>query len=108
MLALPDGINLGEESDQQNYSTVEVNEESQRFASVKPVFRGERIGYGITIPENAPHPPEAALFLAFLLGSQGRAIMEADHHPMFEHALCDGYTSTPASLQFLCVLEEVP
>jgi molybdate/tungstate transport system substrate-binding protein len=108
MLALPDGINLGEESDQQNYSTVEVNEESQRFASVKPVFRGERIGYGITIPENAPHPSEAALFLAFLLGPQGRAIMEADHHPMFEHTLCDGYTSTPASLQFLCVPEEVP
>ncbi len=108
MLELPDALNLGEEAQQQFYSTVQVNEKSQRFASVKPVFRGERIGYGITIPENAPHPTEAALFLAFLLGPQGRAIMEADHHPMFDPAPCDGYASTPASLQSLCIPEEVP
>jgi molybdate/tungstate transport system substrate-binding protein len=106
MLELPDALNLGEEADQQIYNTVQVNEDSQRFASVKPVFRGERIGYAITIPENAPHPAEAALFLAFLLGPQGRAIMTADHHPMFDPALCDGYTNTPTSLQSLCIPEE--
>ena len=108
LLELPDALNLGEEADQQIYSTVQVNEDSQRFASVKPVFRGERIGYGITIPENAPHPDEAALFVAFLLGPQGRAIMEADYHPLFDPALCDGYASTPVFLQSLCVPAEAP
>jgi len=108
MLELPDSLNLGEEADQQIYSTVQVNEDFQRFASVKPVFRGERIGYGITIPENAPHPDEAALFVSFLLGPQGRAIMEADYHPLFKPALCNGYASTPASLQSLCVPAEAP
>jgi molybdate/tungstate transport system substrate-binding protein len=108
LLALPDFLNLGEEGDQQVYKTVQVNEDFQRFASVKPVFRGERIGYGITIPENAPHPAEAALFVAFLLGSQGRAIMEADYHPMFDPALCYGYPSTPPSLQSLCIPVEAP
>jgi molybdate/tungstate transport system substrate-binding protein len=108
MLRLPDALNLGEEADQEFYSSVQVNEESQRFASVKPVFQGERIGYGITIPENAPHPTEAALFLSFLFGPQGRAIMEADYHPMFDPAPCDGFASMPASLQSLCIPEVVP
>ncbi len=108
MLELPDALNLGAEAEQQFYSTVQVNEESQRFASVNPVFHGERIGYGITIPENAPHPTEAALFLSFLFGPQGRAIMETNHHPMFDPAPCDGFASTPASLQSFCIPEEVP
>jgi len=108
LLELPDPLNLGEEADQQIYNTVQVNEDFQRFASVKPVFRGERIGYGITIPENAPHPAEAALFVAFLLGPQGQAIMEADYHPLFDPALCSGYANTPSSLQSLCIPTETP
>jgi len=35
----------------------------RRFASVEPVFNGEQIGYGITIPTNAPHPDQAAQFI---------------------------------------------
>jgi len=108
LLELPDSLNLGEEADQQIYSTVQVNEESQRFASVEPVFRGERIGYAITIPENAPHPAEAALFVAFLLGPQGRAIMDANYHSLFNPALCNGYGNTPPALQSLCVPAEAP
>jgi molybdate/tungstate transport system substrate-binding protein len=108
LLELPDSLNLGEEADQQTYQSVQVNEESQRFASVKPVFRGERIGYGITIPKNAPHPTEAALFLAFLLGPQGRSIMDSDHHTMFDPVLCNGYANVPVSLQSLCIPEEAP
>jgi molybdate/tungstate transport system substrate-binding protein len=108
LLGLPDSLNLGEEADQQIYSTVQVNEDFQRFTSVKPVFHGERIGYGITIPENAPHPAEAALFVAFLLGLQGRTIMETDYHPLFDPALCYGYASTPPALQSLCVPAEAP
>ena len=108
MVELPDSINLGEESYQQVYSQVQVYENLQRFASVKPVFQGERIGYGVTIPSNAPHPEAAALFIDFLLSPAGRAVMQADHHPMFDPATADNYQSIPASLQQYCVSSVAP
>jgi molybdate/tungstate transport system substrate-binding protein len=100
MVHLPDAVNLG--ADGVDYSKVQVNLDFQRFASVKPEFHGERIGYGITIPSNAPHPKEAALFIAFLLGPEGRAVMEADHHPLFDLTLGDGYENIPPELQVVC------
>jgi molybdate/tungstate transport system substrate-binding protein len=98
MVSLPDALNLGAEN--VNYGNIVVDLDFHRFASVKPEFRGERIGYGITIPTNAPHPDEAALFVQFLLGPQGRAIMTRDYHPMFDPALCRG--SVPPALRALC------
>jgi molybdate/tungstate transport system substrate-binding protein len=101
MVHLPDAVNLGAENI--DYSKVQVSLDFQRFATVKPEFRGERISYGITIPSNAPHPKEAALFIAFLLGPEGRALMEADHHPLFDPAVGDGYMNIPPELQSMCV-----
>lgn len=101
MLRLPDEENLGSAAHAADYGRVQVNLDFQRFATVKPKFRGERIGYGITIPANAPHPAEASLFIAFLLGPQGRAIMEANAHPLFETPLADGHEQMPAALQAL-------
>jgi molybdate/tungstate transport system substrate-binding protein len=108
MVILPDALNLGEDTYQQYYSTVQVEENFQRFASVKPVFQGERIGYGITIPSNAPHPDEAALFIAFLLSPEGRAIMQKDSLPMFDPAVCDNSQSIPSSLQPYCAPPVTP
>jgi len=48
------------------------------------------------------------LFIAFLLSEEGRAIMQADHHPLFEQALADNYSVVPASLKELCVDAETP
>jgi molybdate/tungstate transport system substrate-binding protein len=101
-LQLPDSLNLGAEGDDPTYNTVQVNLDFQRFATVKPQFRGERIGYGITIPSNAPHPAEAALFISFLLGEDGRAIMEKDFHPLFDPVVCDRSENIPAALAALC------
>jgi molybdate/tungstate transport system substrate-binding protein len=103
MLSLPPEVNLGEEGMEQVYGKVQVNLDFQRFATLKPQFRGERIAYGITIPSNAPHPQEAALFIAFLLGPEGRALMAADYHPLFEPALGNQYEAIPAQLQALCL-----
>jgi molybdate/tungstate transport system substrate-binding protein len=108
MVRLPDDLNLGEESFQKFYSTVQVVEDFQRFASVKPVFRGERIGYGITIPSNALHPQEAALFIAFLLSPEGRAVMQKDSHPMYDPAIGEDYQNIPAGLQLYCSPAETP
>jgi molybdate/tungstate transport system substrate-binding protein len=108
MVELPGPINLGEEAYQQNYGQVQVDEDLQRFASVKPVFRGERIGYGVTIPSSALHPDEAALFIDFLLSPAGRAVMEADHHPMFEPAIADNFQNIPPVLQQYCASSGSP
>ncbi|MFZ5911797.1 MAG: tungstate ABC transporter substrate-binding protein WtpA [Chloroflexota bacterium] len=106
MVALPETVNMGEAAFETAYQAVQVNLDFQRFASVEPQFRGERIGYGITIPANAPHAEEAALFVAFLLSPQGRAIMAADYHPTFDPAPADGYANLPESLQALCIPAE--
>lgn len=100
MVQLPEALDLGSEN--VDYDSVIVELDFQRFASVDPVFRGERIGYGITIPSNAPHPEEAALFIAFLLGPEGRPIMEADHHPLFDPAVASSYDNLPETLKALC------
>jgi molybdate/tungstate transport system substrate-binding protein len=108
MVQLPDAINLGAERYADTYSTVQVNLDFQRFATVKPVFRGEQIGYGITIPSSAPHPEEAALFIEFLLSPEGRAVMQADSHPMFTPAIAEGYQNMPAGLQPYCTPAKSP
>jgi len=102
MVRLPDEENLGAQEQETAYARVQVNLDFRRFATVKPSFRGEQIGYGITIPSNAPHPEEAAEFIAFLLGPEGRAVMEANQHPLFDQPLADGFEHVPAALQSLC------
>jgi molybdate/tungstate transport system substrate-binding protein len=108
LVSLPAEVNLGEQDYAELYSQVQVDLDFQRFASVKPQFRGERIGYGVTIPASALHPDEAAQFIAFLLGTDGRSLMEADHHPMFETFIADGFENLPSDLQSLTAPLELP
>ncbi len=108
LLQLPDELNLGAAEYDSAYSTVQVDLDFQRFASLKPQFRGERIGYGITIPTNAPHPAEAAQFINFLLSEDGRAIMEKDFHPLFDPVSVDNCENIPAALQALCPTATTP
>ncbi|HRJ59412.1 MAG TPA: tungstate ABC transporter substrate-binding protein WtpA [Anaerolineales bacterium] len=103
MVSLPAEVNLGEPEFETAYNQVQVNLDFQRFASVKPQFRGERIGYGVTIPASAQHTEEAALFIAFLLSDEGRAVMESNRHPLFGTFFADGYANLPVSLQTLTV-----
>ncbi len=103
MLKLPDAVNLGAESHADQYAQVQVQLDFQRFATVKPEFDGEVINYGVTIPSNAPHPEQAADFVAFLLGPEGQAIMQANAHPMLTPPLADHYNGLPEVLQSLCV-----
>jgi molybdate/tungstate transport system substrate-binding protein len=108
MVQLPDSVNLGAEDYDEIYSKVQVNLDFQRFSSVKPEFHGEPIGYGITIPSNAPHPREAALFIAYLLSETGRQVMKANYHPLFDEPICDGYENAPVELQSYCPPASVP
>jgi molybdate/tungstate transport system substrate-binding protein len=105
MVRLPDEVSLGEAGYDEIYGRVVVNMDFRRFATVEPVFRGEQIGYGITIPSNAPHPEAASQFIAFLLSPEGRSIMESDYHPLFEQPLGNNFQNIPLLLQGICVPE---
>lgn len=104
-VALPEDIHLGDSARNEVYGRVQVEMNFQRFASVKPVFRGEQIGYGITIPSNAPHPELAAQFVAFLLDAEGRVVMEADFQPLLAQPVCDQPQFIPQILQAYCQKE---
>jgi len=54
LMELPDSLNLGETGMNEQYGKATVQMDFQRFATVNPVFQGEQIKYGITIPSNAP------------------------------------------------------
>jgi molybdate/tungstate transport system substrate-binding protein len=103
MVRLPDALCLGAEEYADTYDQVQVRLDFQRFASVKPEFNGEVIGYGVTIPTNAPHPEQAADFIAFLLGPEGQAVMEANNHPLIAPPEAHHYDNIPESLKTLCV-----
>lgn len=100
-LELPPQIDLGDPEYADLYASVEVRIDMQRFKTVKPVFRGEVIGYGITIPTNAPDAPAAEQFVAFLLGPTGRRIMHDAYQPLIEPPVADRPAELPAALRTL-------
>ena len=101
-VALPDQVNLGSSQYSEQYQQVQVNLNFRRFASVQPFFRGEQIGYGITIPSNAPHPELAQQFIAFLLGPEGQQIMAEYYQPLLDPLTCDFPDLVPSLLQAYC------
>jgi molybdate/tungstate transport system substrate-binding protein len=102
-VALPDELNLGNDIYADTYGRVEVRLDFQRFATVLPQFTGQVIGYGLTIPSNAPHPEMAEIFIAWLLGPEGRAVMVESGHPMFDQPQVDAWDRLPEGLRDLVV-----
>jgi len=101
-IRLPRSIDLGSGDFADDYARVQVKLDFQRFASVKPVFIGEPVGYGITIPSNAPNPELAVRYIAFMLGQAGQAVMQAAHHPLLNPIQCDQPEQFPPELQEYC------
>lgn len=99
-LSLPPEINLGFSEYSELYQQVECKLDFQRFSSIQPVFTGEPIIYGITIPQNAPHPEIAQDYINFLLGSDGRTIFEESKHPMTTPSI-DNPSNLPDALKAL-------
>lgn len=99
MVELPPSLDLGDPGYEEDYRNVEVKLDFRRFASVEPVFKGERIAYGLTIPVNAPNPDLAEEFVAFLFSPQGKEIMERNAHPLLDPIMCDAYDQVPEGLQ---------
>jgi molybdate/tungstate transport system substrate-binding protein len=99
LLELPASLNLGEADLNEQYGKVTVQMDFQRFTSVNPVFQGEQIRYGITIPTNAPHPEEASLYIQFLYSPEGQLIMQQNSHPLLIPLSADRPENLPESLQ---------
>ncbi|MGZ4920337.1 MAG: tungstate ABC transporter substrate-binding protein WtpA [Halobacteriota archaeon] len=72
---LPDQLNLGNQSYQSYYQTVNVTASNQ-------TVNGSYIEYGITIPTNAPNTNLAIQFIQFMYSPQGAAIMNASYQPL--------------------------
>ena len=99
---LPQTIDLGEAGRRADYRRVEVKLDFQRFASVKPVFRGDVIRYALTIPANAPEPGLANDFVAFLLSDEGRRILESDSQPVLTPPAVDHPSAAPKEVRQAC------
>ena len=99
---LPASIDLGEPRYAQTYHGVSVKLDSRRFASVRPEFTGDVIRYAFTIPANAPDPELAREFAAFLLGPDGRRILEADHQPLLTPPRLDDAAAAPEEVRRAC------
>ncbi len=102
MIELPAEVSLGEPANSPGYRRVEVQLDFHRFATVDPRFRGEPIAYGVTIPSSAPHPEAAAEFVAFLLGPQGRSVMEDNFHPLLARPVAANGDRMPSLIRPLC------
>ena len=99
---LPASIDLGEQAHADDYRSVSVKLDFRRFASVRPEFAGDVIRYAFTIPANAPDPELARQFAAFLLGPDGRRILEADHQPLLTPPRLDDAAAAPEEVRRAC------
>ena len=99
---LPAAIDLGDAARRAGYRQVEVKLDFRRFASVRPVFRGDVIRYAFTIPANAPDPALAREFAAFLLGPDGRRVLAADHQPLLTPPVLDDVAAAPEEVRRAC------
>jgi molybdate/tungstate transport system substrate-binding protein len=100
-LSLPDQLNMGNNVMNPHYTKAEVQLDFHRFSSVQPHFVGTSIGYGVTIPNNAPNPALAERFVAFLIGPEGQQILRSNAHPVLAVPLADGIERMPESLRNL-------
>jgi molybdate/tungstate transport system substrate-binding protein len=105
-LELPAEIDLSSENHSESYSRVKVRLDYQRFQTVQPEFYGEPIVYGLTIPNNAPHPEQAAQFVEFLFSREGRSISSDYHQPLMTPLQADNLGALPDNLQSLAEQED--
>jgi molybdate/tungstate transport system substrate-binding protein len=103
-LDLPVELDMSSQEMADYYRKVTVYLDFQRFKSVEPVFTGEPILYGVTIPASAPNPELAEEFIRYLLGEEGRRILSENYQPLIIPPTTDNIDSVPAGLRDL--LEE--
>ncbi len=99
-LILPAEINLGDPAHQSTYRTVQVDLDVETGGG-RLMRRGDTIVYALTIPRGAARPDLAATFIAFLLGPEGRAILEREHLPLVAVPWTENNADMPSPLRAL-------
>ncbi len=99
-LEFPPAINLGSDDFKSLGYDLRVRIDYQRFASLIPDFVCQEILYGVTIPENSPHPEVALDYVKFLLGPEGQRIFAEQHQP-FRTLVADNPENLPDDLKNL-------
>jgi len=95
-LDLPPEINLSDARFASSYRTA-VAQTSNGPLPGRPIV------YGVTIPGNAPHPDLARAFLQFLLGDEGRKVMEDDGFGSLAPAYVNDLARVPEALKPLVI-----
>lgn len=95
---LPPEINLSRPEFADFYGTAQV-EVSGAEPGETVTYRGRPIIYGVTIPQDAPHPDLAIAFLKFLLGPRGQAIMAENGQPPIVPAIASDPMKLPQELK---------
>jgi tungstate ABC transporter binding protein WtpA len=96
VLDLPRQLNFGEALQAGVYRTV-----SAGLDDFTPIT-GEAIGYAFTIPTAAPHTPAAQTVAAYLLGHEGRRLIQFYNLQILPRPLCEGKEHMPAELLGEC------
>ena len=102
---LPDEINLKNHEFADYYAQVSV-ETLGKKPGEKIVEKGAPMIYGLTIPNNAPNPALAQAFVDFLLGADGRTILEKSGQPSVIPAVTSSYNAIPDSLKKYALKEK--
>lgn len=102
LLRLPDRINLSSPKHAGFYKQAQVSVTGTKPGEMT-VLRGAPIIYSVTIPKNSPNRKMAEAWVALLLSSEGRRIMEKNGQKALAPAIADDYDKLPASLRRFCV-----
>jgi len=98
-LSLPDSINLKNAELEDVYRNVTVVLSGKKPGETITQVGGS-IVYGVTIPNNAPHPELAKQFIHFLLNKEkGLKIMEQLGQPTVVPSACDQFDKLPDELK---------
>ncbi|MEP6731997.1 MAG: extracellular solute-binding protein [bacterium] len=92
---LPSEIDLGDPARAQSYAEVSVRVSNGHDSVTR---RGAPILYGVSVPRAAPHAASGVRFVDFLLGTDGRAILQRAYVDALDHAQMIG-DSVPSQLR---------
>jgi molybdate/tungstate transport system substrate-binding protein len=99
-VALPVEIDLSAIDQADFYANAQVEIAGEEPGTTQTVV-GEPIVYGVTIPKNAPRHDLAVLWVEFLLGPDGCAVLERDGQPAIVPALARNIGNLPQELRGL-------
>ncbi len=97
-LDLPRALNFGEALQAGSYRQV-----SAEIGGGFTPIQGDTINYSFTIPTGAPHPQAAAQVAAYLIGHEGRRLVQSYYLAILPRPLCVGKESMPPNLVAFCV-----